>query len=164
MAPPRTAKKSSITAAQTASRQGPTARKQVVEEYDEDTQTDCMDMDDEVEDDQLDSSQGTAVQNVIMGGLSNQKKRHVVNKKKVKEDYSRTKTKLQDNITAFFDEHEDQSDTAHRAQLNRLADLLAMKATLESQMTSKLAHLRAAYDAHSKELSTVVDSRIKELK
>jgi hypothetical protein len=56
------------------------------------------------------------------------------------------------------------SDAVHRVQLTRLAELLAHKAALESQMTTKLAHLRAAYDAHSKELSFVVDSRIEELK
>lgn len=55
-------------------------------------------------------------------------------------------------------------DTAHRAQLTRLADLLAQKASLESQMASKLARLRASYDARSKELIAVVDTRIKELK
>lgn len=55
-------------------------------------------------------------------------------------------------------------DAAHRAQLNQLADLLAVKATLEAQMTTKLAYLRALYSAHSKELFTVVDARIKELK
>lgn len=41
--------------------------------------------------------------------VEQQRKRHAVNKKKIKEGYSRTKVDLQHNITALFDEHEDQS-------------------------------------------------------
>lgn len=53
---------------------------------------------------------------------------------------------------------------AHHAQLNRLAELLATKAAIESQMATKVADLRALYDTHAKELSTIVDLRVKQLK
>jgi hypothetical protein len=41
--------------------------------------------------------------------MQQQKKRHTVNKKQVKEKYSRTKTEVQDNITTLFVEHEEQA-------------------------------------------------------
>lgn len=72
MAPPHTAEKPDTTAVQITSRQGRNARRQVMEEVDEDTHADgSMDVDDEAEDDEIHPSQGTAVQNMIIGGLSN---------------------------------------------------------------------------------------------
>lgn len=71
MAPPRTATKSNTIAAQSASRHGSNARGQLNEEVDEETQTNCTDVNDEAEDDEPDPSQGTAVQNMIIGSLSN---------------------------------------------------------------------------------------------
>ncbi|KAJ4380061.1 hypothetical protein N0V86_004368 [Didymella sp. IMI 355093] len=158
MTPPHTAKTPGSTAAQTNSRRN--ARRQAIEEVDEDPHADeSMSIEEEVEDDGVEPSQGTAVQNMIMGSLNNQKKRHDVKKKQVKEEYSRTKTQVQDNITTLFEEHEEQA-----AQLKRLADLIALKAALESQMTTKLAHLQAMHDTHSQELSEVIETRIKALK
>ncbi|KAF3034702.1 hypothetical protein E8E12_005630 [Didymella heteroderae] len=110
MAPPRTAKQPGSTATQTISRQGRNARSQVAEDIDEDTHADDPeDVEDEAEDDDIESSQGTAVQNMIIGGLSNQKKRHVVNKKQVKEKYSRARIEVQNDIAALFEEHEEQA-------------------------------------------------------
>lgn len=45
------------------------------------------------------------------GCLTNQqqKKRHAIDKKKIKESYGIAKVDLQNNITAFFDTHEDKS-------------------------------------------------------
>ena len=74
MAPPRTTKKSNTLAVQTASSQGRVARIQVaddVDDADDETQTDCMDVDDEAEDETPDPSQGTAVQHVILQGYNN---------------------------------------------------------------------------------------------
>lgn len=71
MPPPRAAKDSSATAAPTASRRDRTAGKQAVESFDEETQTDRMDADEEADDDEIDPSQGTAVQKMILGGLQN---------------------------------------------------------------------------------------------
>ncbi|KZM23163.1 uncharacterized protein EKO05_0008386 [Ascochyta rabiei] len=161
MAPPRASKKSSTTTAQNMSRQ---SRRPVDEETDEETLADRTDMADETEDDEPDALQGPKHQKMMFQSLDDQKKRHASNKKGVKEAYSATKSSLQDDINKLFDEHEDQSNTAHRAQLARLADLLALKASLESQMARKLADLSAAYDTHSEELCRAVDSRIKELK
>ncbi|KAF3039966.1 hypothetical protein E8E11_001522 [Didymella keratinophila] len=165
MAPPRTAKQPGSTAADSHLRQDRNARRQVAEDVDEDDHPeDSAGVDDEAEDDAIEPSQGTAVQSMIIGGLNNQKKRHHVNKKQVKEKYGCTKTEVQNSIATLFDEHEEQADTAHSAQLKRLANLIALKASLESQMTTKLAHLQTMYDTHSRELSDVLDSRIKELK
>jgi len=41
--------------------------------------------------------------------MQQQKKRHTVNKKQVKEKYGRTKTEVQNSITILFDEHEEQA-------------------------------------------------------
>jgi hypothetical protein len=71
MAPPRAVKKSSTTALQTASCQGRNARNQVADDVDDETQIECTDLNDEVEDDELDSSQATGVQNVILQGYQN---------------------------------------------------------------------------------------------
>lgn len=72
MAPLRTAEKSDTAAVQTTAHQGRNACRQVMEEVDEDTHVDgSMDVDDEAEDDETYPSQGTAVQNMIIGGLSN---------------------------------------------------------------------------------------------
>ncbi|KAJ4344010.1 hypothetical protein N0V95_006430 [Ascochyta clinopodiicola] len=179
MAPPYASKKPSTTAAPSKLRQSHTPAD---EDNDEETHADHTDMADE-SDDEFDVSQGTKHQKMIFQSLSDvcsdlvtyplmhgsltvqqQKKRHTFNKNKVKEAYSATKTSLQDDINKLFDEHEDQSNTAHRAQLARLTDLLALKTSLESQMARKLTDLTAAYDAHSKELCRAVDSRIRELK
>ncbi|KAF9692402.1 hypothetical protein EKO04_009399 [Ascochyta lentis] len=157
-------KKSSTTTTQTTSRQSHNARRPVDEETDEDIHANCMDTADEVEDDEFDASQATEYQKLIIQGLSDQKKRHIFNKKKVKETYDTTKTDLQDGINKLFDEHEDQSNTVHHAQLARLAELLILKDSLESQMAVKLAELRARYDTHSQELCAAVDARIKDLK
>ena len=71
MASPRAAKKSSSTATQFASRQGRSARTEVAEDVDDETQTDYAGMDGEGEDITPDPSQGTAVQNVILQGYNN---------------------------------------------------------------------------------------------
>lgn len=68
---PRAAKKSSTAALQTASRQGRNARNQVADDVDDETQAECTDLDDKVEDDESDPSQGTGVQNVILQGYQN---------------------------------------------------------------------------------------------
>ncbi|KAJ8106939.1 hypothetical protein OPT61_g9210 [Boeremia exigua] len=152
--------KSNTTTTQSAPSRGRDAHE---ERSNEEPRKDYADMDEVSEADEAGPSQGTEVQTMIIGSLSN-KKRHVLNKQKVTESYSSTKTDVQNSITAFFDAHEDQADAVHTAQLKRLADLTAVKATIEAQMTTKLAHLRALYDAHSRELTSVVASRIKELK
>ena len=69
MAPPRTAGNGRRPPEQAASREGRSTRKEVAEEVNEDNETDRMDVDDEVEENDLDPSQGTAIQNVIIGGL-----------------------------------------------------------------------------------------------
>lgn len=53
---------------------------------------------------------------------------------------------------------------AHQAQLNRLQDLLAQKAGIEDAMTKQLAGLQKTYDAHSRDLESVVNRRLKEMK
>ncbi|KAF1929624.1 uncharacterized protein M421DRAFT_91467 [Didymella exigua CBS 183.55] len=165
MAPPRTAKQPRRAAEQTTSRQDRNARRQAVEEVDKDTDADePIDAGYETEDNNVDPSQGTAVQNMSIGVLSNQAKCHIANKKQVKKKFSLAKTELQNNIITLFEEHEEQADTAHSAQLKRLADLIALKASLESQMTTKLAHLQTEYETHSRELSGIIEARIRELK
>lgn len=129
MAPPRTAKTTSSAPGQPILRRSRNTHNQDIGEIDEDTHADqSMGDDGEVEDGDVVLSQGTAVQNMITGSISNvrqdvlvrgfptetltipqQKKRHIVNKKQVKEKYSRTKTELHDNITALFEEHEEQA-------------------------------------------------------
>lgn len=72
MAPPRTAKQPGYTAADSHPRQGRNARRQVAEDVDEgDHPEDSADVDDEAEDDDIEPSQGTAVQSMIIGGLNN---------------------------------------------------------------------------------------------
>lgn len=128
MAAIRVANKSNALGIQSNLRQSRNARKPVVEEIDETPHTDCMDMDDETGDGEIDASQGTTFQRLIIQGLNDvcddpvalqfalksltaqqQKKRYVVNKKKVREDYKITKTNLQGDVVKLFDEHEDQS-------------------------------------------------------
>ncbi|KAH6612705.1 hypothetical protein C7974DRAFT_84049 [Boeremia exigua] len=159
----RTATKSNTSTTQSVSRPGRNARKRADEKPGEDARQDCADTIEESEDVEAEPSQGTAVQDMIIGNL-NARQRHTVNKKKVKENYSSTAADLQNNITVFFDAHEKEADAVHRAQMERLTDLLARKSTIEAQMIAKLTSLRALYDAHSKELTSVVGSRIKELK
>ena len=50
-------------------RQSRNVRKPVDEDVDDDTHTDCMDLEDEAGDDEPDASQGTAFQKVIVQGL-----------------------------------------------------------------------------------------------
>jgi hypothetical protein len=54
--------------------------------------------------------------------------------------------------------------TAHEAQLKRLQELLTQKANIEATMAKQLKSLKATYDAHSQDLQTVVDRRIKEMR
>lgn len=128
MATTRVANKTNTLGVQSNLRQSRNVRKPVTEEIDEEAHTDHMDMDDEMRDGEIDASQGTTFQRLIIQGLNDvcddlvvlqfalrfltvqqQKKRHVVNKKKVREDYKITKTNLQGDIVKLFDEHEDQS-------------------------------------------------------
>ncbi|KAJ4984661.1 hypothetical protein SVAN01_09850 [Stagonosporopsis vannaccii] len=164
MAPPRAGMSTNSPAAQRASSLGLSAHKNVDEEAHDNTQTDYDVVNYESQHDEPQLPQGTEVQKMIIGNLNDKKMHLAVNKKKVKKDYGSVKANLQDDITAFFDAHEAKSNATHSAQLKRLADLLAAKATIESQMTAKLAHLRAHYDAHSRELTSVVGAKIKELK
>jgi hypothetical protein len=70
MAPPHTAKTPGSTAAQTNSRRN--ARRQAIEEVDEGPHTDeSMSIEENAEDDGVEPSQCTAVQNMIMGSLNN---------------------------------------------------------------------------------------------
>jgi hypothetical protein len=48
--------------------------------------------------------------------------------------------------------------------LQRLRDLLAYKARLERDMEARLTHLRESYDAHSRDVESVLNHRIKDLK
>jgi hypothetical protein len=52
---------------------------------------------------------------------------------------------------------------AHAAQLKRLQDLLKQKAKIELAMQAKLGALRSSYDAHSRDLESVLSARIREL-
>lgn len=54
--------------------------------------------------------------------------------------------------------------SAHQAQLNRLQDLLAQKAGIEDAMTKQLVSLQKAYDAHSRDLESVLRRRLEEMK
>ncbi|KAF3005727.1 hypothetical protein E8E13_006243 [Curvularia kusanoi] len=138
----------------------------------EGSQSDCADDgnyrtdngDVELENDDDSPSQDSQVKDKIIEGLTKQKDSYLNDKKKVKKDYESTKVNLQKDIKAFFDAHEDESEAAHNAQLNRLAELLALKASIEAQMTTKLADLRAEYQIHSNELLAAVNSRIKDWK
>jgi hypothetical protein len=72
MAPPPTAKQPGSTAAECHPRQSRNARSKVVEDVnDDDHADDSADVDDEAEDDDIEPSQGTAVQSMIIGGLNN---------------------------------------------------------------------------------------------
>lgn len=72
MAPLHTAKRPRTAAIQTISRESRKPRRQVEEEFEEESPAhDSMDVENEAEDDELGSSQGTAVQNMIIGGISN---------------------------------------------------------------------------------------------
>ncbi|KAJ4317055.1 hypothetical protein N0V94_005130 [Neodidymelliopsis sp. IMI 364377] len=115
MAPPRTKEKASIATAQiTSVRRSVCGPANENEDADDDrTDADDTDVDDkavaEAEADGLDPSQGTTLQGLIAQSLNDQKKRHTINKKKVKEGYGLTKANLQDRISNLFDEYEDQS-------------------------------------------------------
>ena len=52
---------------------------------------------------------------------------------------------------------------AHEAQLIRLKELLDQKANIEAAMEAKLEALRSSYDAHSRDLESVLSTRIMEL-
>lgn len=54
--------------------------------------------------------------------------------------------------------------SAHRAQLERLQHLVAHKASIEAAMAKQLAGLKKAYDAHSRDVQSVVSRRLKEMK
>lgn len=72
MAPPLTIKRQGLAAAQTNSRQGRNARSRETEDVDEDLHADePADVAAEAEVDDIEPSQGTAVQNMIIGGFNN---------------------------------------------------------------------------------------------
>jgi hypothetical protein len=48
--------------------------------------------------------------------------------------------------------------------MKRLKELLAHKAKIEAAMEAILTLLRGSYDAHSRDLETVLNRRIQELK
>lgn len=47
--------------------------------------------------------------------------------------------------------------------MKRLADLIDLKASLESQMSTQLARLKTTYETCSRELTDAIDARIREL-
>lgn len=51
----------------------------------------------------------------------------------------------------------------HNAKLKRLQQLINHKAKLETIMDTKLQSLKASYDAHSRDVESVLKQRIKEL-
>lgn len=53
---------------------------------------------------------------------------------------------------------------AHQAQLRGLQDLLAQKANIEAAMTKQLASLQKTYDAHSRDLETVITRQLQDMK
>ncbi|EOA80739.1 uncharacterized protein SETTUDRAFT_99677, partial [Exserohilum turcica Et28A] len=92
------------------------------------------------------------------------RKRLAVRKQKVAQAYGNSRDELEHNINNAFDQHSEQESSAHRAQLERLQHLVAHKASIEAAMAKQLAGLKKAYDAHSRDVQSVVSRRLKEMK
>ncbi|KAI4679142.1 uncharacterized protein J4E88_006435 [Alternaria novae-zelandiae] len=169
MAPPRTTKKSTLTSPSTATtRQSARhSRKQVINEADD---FEDLDQVNSAIDDELDEAE--ALQRISDGPLElmmvkmvdDRRKYHDTSKKNVGIAYNKKKEELEESINAVFDTHEAEASAAHQAQLKRLQDLLGQKINIEAAMGRQLASLQKIHNAHSRDLETVVERRLREMK
>ncbi|KAH7077042.1 hypothetical protein FB567DRAFT_552602 [Paraphoma chrysanthemicola] len=165
MPPPRATKKSSHTSLTAgATRQGSKqSREQIFdedEEMDEVENADEMDME---EDDQDEQTPDGPVEELVSNMVNDARKRHAARKQNITKSFDIASETVQNSITTLFDQHEAKASSAHQAQMKRLTDLLAHKARLEQDMEARLTHLREIYDAHSRDVESVLKRRIKEL-
>ncbi|KAI4618540.1 hypothetical protein J4E80_005142 [Alternaria sp. BMP 0032] len=153
MAPPRTTKKSTLTSPSTATtRQGARhPRKQVTNEAD-----DLEDLDQghsAIDDEHAGDDEAEVVQRTSDGPLEQMMVKMVDDKEE-----------LEESINAVFEIHEAEASAAHQAQLKRLQDLLGQKINIEAAMGRQLASLQKIHNAHSRDLETVVERRLREMK
>ncbi|EAT89112.1 hypothetical protein HBI56_035900 [Parastagonospora nodorum] len=121
------------------------------------------DADHDDQEESQEETQSKSAEELLSTMVVGARKRHVAKKKKVIESYSTTAETIETSIDTLFDEHEEKSSAAHEAQLIRLKELLDQKANIEAAMEAKLEALRSSYDAHSRDLESVLSTRIMEL-
>ncbi|KAI4624989.1 uncharacterized protein J4E87_005470 [Alternaria ethzedia] len=172
MAPPRTTKKSTLTSPSTATtRQSARhSRKQVTNEADdfEDLDQGNSAIDDEhAGDDEAEALQRTSdgpLEQMMVKMVDDRRKYHDMLKKNVGIAYNKKKEELEESINAVFDTHEAEASTAHQAQLKRLQDLVGQKINIEAAIGRQLASLQKIHNAHSRDLETVLERRLREMK
>ncbi|KAI4659488.1 uncharacterized protein J4E79_006020 [Alternaria viburni] len=172
MAPPRTTKKSTFISPSTATtRQSARhSRKQVINEADdlEDPDQGNSAIDDEhAGDDEAEALQRTSdgpLEQMMVKMVDDRRKYHDMSTKNVGIAYNKSKEELEESINAVFDTHEAEASAAHQAQLKRLQDLVGQKINIETAMGRQLASLQKIHNAHSRDLETVLERRLREMK
>ncbi|OAL53175.1 hypothetical protein IQ07DRAFT_677918 [Pyrenochaeta sp. DS3sAY3a] len=164
MAPPRAPKKSSLTSlSATATRQGHRTEAEQTPDEPRVASPSVSDPDDEFPDQDPTSTPSASARPLeqLMGDM--QRKRHAKRKDKIQGAYASSYVTAQDSISDLFDDHERKASSIHQVQTKMLHDLLAQKANIEARMVEKLANLQASYDAHSRDLQLVLNSRVKRM-
>ncbi|KAL6706886.1 hypothetical protein ACN47E_005029 [Coniothyrium glycines] len=103
------------------------------------------------------------LQQLIGNVVDKQRKREANRKDEVYKSYDESFKSVERSIHGLFNKHEEKASSIHQAQLKQLRDLVAQKARIEAAMQQELASLQTEYDAHSKDLRSCIDRRIKEL-
>ncbi|RMZ74065.1 hypothetical protein GMOD_00004895 [Pyrenophora seminiperda CCB06] len=94
--------------------------------------------------------------------IGDQRKRYTIQKTSINTIYTANVSDMEDSINTLVDTAA--SSSAHQAQLQHLQQLLAQKASIEASMSMQLESLKAAYDAHSRDLEMVVQRFVREIK
>ncbi|KAI4951156.1 hypothetical protein J4E91_003861 [Alternaria rosae] len=172
MAPPRTTKESTPTNPSTATTRQSVrySRKHVIHEANdlEDLGQGNSAVDDEhVGDDEVEALQRTSdgtLEQMMVKMVDDRRKYHNMSKKNIGIAYNKKKEEMGEAINVVFDTHKADASTAHQTQLKRLQDLLGQKICIETAMGRQLASLQKIYNAHSRDLETVIERRLREMK
>ncbi|EMD61881.1 hypothetical protein COCSADRAFT_183043 [Bipolaris sorokiniana ND90Pr] len=116
---------------------------------------------------ELKASQSTsddALEQLMVNMVADQRKYLAARKQDITEDYIEQRAVVLDDIHMAFGDYEKEASAAHQAQLRGLQDLLAQKANIEAAMTKQLASLQKTYDAHSRDLETVITRQLQDMK
>ncbi|KAH7072757.1 hypothetical protein BKA63DRAFT_49904 [Paraphoma chrysanthemicola] len=162
MPPPRATKKSSHTSpTASATRQG--SKQSRVQTFEEDEEMNEVENSDEMDMEEDEQTPDGPVEELVSNMVNDARKRHAARKQNIIKSFNTATETVQNSITTLFDQHKAKAFSAHQAQMKRLTDLLAHKARLEQDMEARLTHLREIYDAHSRDVESVLKRRIKEL-
>ncbi|KAG9196388.1 hypothetical protein G6011_01509 [Alternaria panax] len=172
MAPTRAPKKSTFKAPSTgAIRQGAQqSRRRTTEEEVElknSGEANSPDDDEDTAHEEAEASQNNSdgpLEHLMAKMVDDQRKRYDMSKEDVGRTYHKHCETVEQSINTVFDAHEEQASTAHQAQLKRLQELFDQKASIETAMRNQLTSLQKIFDAHSCDLETVVDRRLREMK